>query len=212
MKLVVVIDAYGHEVESLERHRADWFPTGDPMLISVDKSYLRIDERDDCYYLFPLVAVLPADGEEEASNAFEYALRYPNGVRHFVSSWAELERRITNASATQEVSAGIPEMRTGWGPLGGHRPPALDEDGELRSWWWIVDSRSGNALARVAATDGFDALCAFSEAEGFVPYKRPGEEEEGEDGLAAYLHEERWHGTFTNLDIYAVRRDSDAVE
>lgn len=213
MKLVVVIDAYNHEAGSLERDRADWFPTDDPQLISVDKSYLRIDEKDDCYYLFPLIAVLPADGDSsEASGLFEYAFRWPNGVRRLVSSWEELERRITNANETSaEVPRGIPEMRTRWGPLGGHRPPALNEDEELRSWWWIFDADSGKALTRVTATNGFDALCAYSEAEGFVPYKRPGEEDP--DGIAAFLHEGRWHGPFTNLNIYADRdEERDVVQ
>lgn len=76
---------------------------------------------------------------------------------------------------------------------------------ELRSWWWIMDANSRVPLTRVTARDGFDALCAYSEAEGFVPYIHPDKasDQERDEGVVAFIHEGKWHGTFTNLNIYA---------
>lgn len=87
-----------------------------------------------------------------------------------------------------------------------HAAPAAERE-QLRSWWWIVDASTSAPVTRVAAVDGFDALNAFCEAEGFGPYVHPDKatQQEKDEGIVAFIHEDRWHGVFTNLNIYAER-------
>lgn len=60
MKLLVEIEVPEIDRVVLEENRAEWFPTGDAKVVSVDEAYLPVDPTEDSYRLFRLVAV---DGE-----------------------------------------------------------------------------------------------------------------------------------------------------
>lgn len=99
------------------------------------------------------------------------------------------------------------------------RPPVAIEPRQtdvdpLRGWWEIRYLGTETTICTVTARDGLDALSAYAEAEGFVPYEDEATVTPSDDlnngGQTPTAHRQpdgTWTAIFTNYEIVAVPRE-----
>ena len=62
MKVLVEIDLGNTVVwEDVIKHKLDWFPTSDKKVISIDNATLKRDPKEDSFFLFRLISIVPEE-------------------------------------------------------------------------------------------------------------------------------------------------------